>query len=306
MCELDAAAVRLLERRVEAARRSGESKQAIQGLLLLLQRVRLEAARGAASPAERLLDDVLRLLDPLQPISDEQGREVEECLERAFRLPGTAVDIFSTAAQLGRGDAGTADADGDAEQADLTFVPREHFVSECRAFIELAQADLRRLEDASSSAHAAEGSPGAEAAEPLQGPKSPQRGSSGSSDKVAARPLGPAEHREEASQGTSSDIPAHQAGKCGALSKCAKEKNRAAQRRFRERQKCLITDLKVRAETLQNECEAQRRRIAELEKENSVLKDIMHRASVDNAAAPTAGAVAAEGGAHLARPADLL
>ena len=45
---------------------------------------------------------------------------------------------------------------------------------------------------------------------------------------------------------------------------------RAAQRRFRERQKCLITDLKVRAETLQKECEAQRRRIAELEKENQV------------------------------------
>ena len=45
---------------------------------------------------------------------------------------------------------------------------------------------------------------------------------------------------------------------------------RAAQRRFRERQKCLITDLKVRAETLQKENEAQRRRIAELEKENSV------------------------------------
>lgn len=47
---------------------------------------------------------------------------------------------------------------------------------------------------------------------------------------------------------------------------------RAAQRRFRERQKCLITDLKVRAETLQKENEAQRRRIAELEKENSVRR----------------------------------
>ena len=26
--------------------------------------------------------------------------QVEECLERAFRLPGTAVDIFAAAAQL--------------------------------------------------------------------------------------------------------------------------------------------------------------------------------------------------------------
>ena len=57
---------------------------------------------------------------------------------------------------------------------------------------------------------------------------------------------------------------------------CAQTKQRgacrAAQRRFRERQKGLITDLKVRAETLQKENEAQRRRIAELEKENSVRR----------------------------------
>ncbi len=47
---------------------------------------------------------------------------------------------------------------------------------------------------------------------------------------------------------------------------------RAAQRRFRERQKCLITDLKSRAESLQKECDLQRHRIAELEKENSVRR----------------------------------
>ena len=55
---------------------------------------------------------------------------------------------------------------------------------------------------------------------------------------------------------------------------------RAAQRRFRERQKCLITDLKVRAETLQKENEAQRRRIAELEKENSVRRPAEPRAAL--------------------------
>ena len=49
----------------------------MQGLLLLLQRVRLEAARAAAAPAERLLDDVLRLLDPTRPVDDEQAYQVQ-------------------------------------------------------------------------------------------------------------------------------------------------------------------------------------------------------------------------------------
>ena len=40
------------------------------------KRVRLEAARRAASPAERLLDDVLRLLDPMRPVDDEQAYQV--------------------------------------------------------------------------------------------------------------------------------------------------------------------------------------------------------------------------------------
>lgn len=48
--------------RQHACCRSGESKAGIQGLLLLLKRIRLIAERNAASPAERLLDDCLRVL----------------------------------------------------------------------------------------------------------------------------------------------------------------------------------------------------------------------------------------------------
>ena len=57
--------------------RMGEPKKGMEGLLLLLQRVRLEAARRAAAPAERLLDDVLRLLDPTRPVDDEQAYQVQ-------------------------------------------------------------------------------------------------------------------------------------------------------------------------------------------------------------------------------------
>ena len=55
--------------------RSGESKAGIEGLLLLLKRVRLVAERNAASPAERLLDDVLRLLDASAGLPDRRDYE---------------------------------------------------------------------------------------------------------------------------------------------------------------------------------------------------------------------------------------
>ncbi len=45
----------------------------IQGLLLLLKRIRLIAERNAASPAERLLDDCLRVLaNPTQDTDESQ------------------------------------------------------------------------------------------------------------------------------------------------------------------------------------------------------------------------------------------
>ncbi|KAK9792479.1 hypothetical protein WJX73_003934 [Symbiochloris irregularis] len=57
--------------------------------------------------------------------------------------------------------------------------------------------------------------------------------------------------------------------------KCAKEKNRQAQRRFRERQKGLISALKERADALARQVEDQARNIEALEKENMLLKAMM-------------------------------
>jgi chaperonin cofactor prefoldin len=51
---------------------------------------------------------------------------------------------------------------------------------------------------------------------------------------------------------------------------------RAAQRRFRERQKGLISALKEREETLSKQCEEQKRLIETLQKEIQVLKEIIH------------------------------
>ena len=56
--------------------RMGESRAGLEGLILLLKRIRLVAERNTASPAERLLDDALRLLDMSTGLAD--AREYEE------------------------------------------------------------------------------------------------------------------------------------------------------------------------------------------------------------------------------------
>ncbi len=60
----------------------------LAGLALLLQRVRLEAARGAAPPAERLLDELLRMLGPSTALSDLQCRAARAPAPRARRAAG--------------------------------------------------------------------------------------------------------------------------------------------------------------------------------------------------------------------------
>lgn len=61
------------------------------------------------------------------------------------------------------------------------------------------------------------------------------------------------------------------AGRYSSSSTC-----RAAQRRFRERQKNLIQELKDRETALAKQCDEQKRLIEQLQKENQVLKEIMH------------------------------
>lgn len=55
--------------------RMGESRAGLEGLILLLKRIRLVAERNAASPAERLLDDALRLLQLSTGLADAQDYE---------------------------------------------------------------------------------------------------------------------------------------------------------------------------------------------------------------------------------------
>jgi hypothetical protein len=69
------------------------------------------------------------------------------------------------------------------------------------------------------------------------------------------------------------DEPPTPAGAGGA--KCSKEKNRQAQRRFRERQKTLIGDLRESVRALQTDVEAQAKQIFVLQEENRLLKMLL-------------------------------
>ncbi|KAK9841563.1 hypothetical protein WJX74_007963 [Apatococcus lobatus] len=57
--------------------------------------------------------------------------------------------------------------------------------------------------------------------------------------------------------------------------KCAKEKNRAAQRRFRERQKGLIAAVKARADVLAKQVEEQKKTIEDLRNDNKTLQGLL-------------------------------
>ncbi|KAG2482277.1 hypothetical protein HYH03_018791 [Edaphochlamys debaryana] len=61
----------------------------------------------------------------------------------------------------------------------------------------------------------------------------------------------------------------------GTASLSAKEKNRQAQRRFRERQKDLIANLKQRVEDLQNKVDRSEKEIINLKEENAMLRGRM-------------------------------
>ncbi|CAL8466775.1 g6311 [Coccomyxa elongata] len=145
--ELDFAAVRLMEKRIEAAYKSGESKAGIQGLLLLLKRIRLIAERNAASPAERLLDDCLRVLANPAQEQNEIREEILDYMESAFDMPGLrggATDLFTAAAMLAQG--GESDDEADEEAGEQ--VGKEEFLLVTRNMLQKAQEQRDLLQQA--------------------------------------------------------------------------------------------------------------------------------------------------------------
>ncbi|KAL3139728.1 hypothetical protein ABBQ38_004033 [Trebouxia sp. C0009 RCD-2024] len=137
--EIDEVLLDLLESRTEAAIEMEEEESAIEGLMLLWRRLHAEMQRNRATPATRLLDDVLRAMNPASQLDFSDRQEVAETLlHRGFSSPGSGpIDIFGVAAALAEGQeiAGNFEED---------FVPRETFLQEAR---ELLQGALEAQEE---------------------------------------------------------------------------------------------------------------------------------------------------------------
>eukprot|EP00884_Botryococcus_braunii_P010507 jgi/Botrbrau1/19458/Bobra.0338s0078.1 len=142
--DIDMAMVTLLERRIRSAARTGERPDMVKGMMLLQQRLKREAERQAASPAQRVLDDALRILDPSSPTPRPQKEElVQERLESAFRGRGDAWDIFGAAALLAQGEEVAEEIE---EEDDLVL--KEHFLEETQRLLSLAEAQYKQIQSA--------------------------------------------------------------------------------------------------------------------------------------------------------------
>lgn len=87
-----------------------------------------------------------------------------------------------------------------------------------------------------------------------------------------------------------------QGGDPGTTSKTRiREKNRQAQRRFRERQRTLVNELRVQVDLLCRAVNEGRSAIVQLERENRIMKALLMQHNVDQGAAAAPAAAAEEG-----------
>lgn len=140
--EVDDVLLKMLEKRAEAAYNMGEEEGAVEGLLLLWRRLNAELQRLEATPAARLLDEVLQAMDPASGLTlQDRQQAAQSLLRKAFSAPGSRpVDIFGVAAALAGGQ------DVAAEELVDNFVPREHFVQEASELLEGAVEMQKELE----------------------------------------------------------------------------------------------------------------------------------------------------------------
>jgi hypothetical protein len=159
---VDALLLAMLEKRLalEAASASSDAKarEGVSGLALLWRRLRTEAARAAASPAERVVDAALSALDPDPtagpPTPDEAARRRAAARAVVAAAVAPAVDIFSVAAAA---DDGGAAATPTPDQQQL---PAGVLAAEAATLAGLARrqaAELRVAKDGGDRARRAAG-----------------------------------------------------------------------------------------------------------------------------------------------------
>ncbi|KAF8057922.1 SRC2 [Scenedesmus sp. PABB004] len=143
--EIDEPLLHMLARRIEAAKTHGQDAQEVEAMQQLLDVLSVEAQRAAASPAMRLLDEVLELLgdDPALPGAQQRGADVVARLRSAF-TGGAAdgVDVFAAAAAL------AADGALAAEALAVEYVPQAAFLAEGMELLQGAKEEMQALASA--------------------------------------------------------------------------------------------------------------------------------------------------------------
>jgi len=141
----------MLDDRIETAKEfQGEDKDMVAGMEMLATRLRTEMEREEGTPSERLLDDVLQLLDVPTTSSQRKISDVYGRLKASF-FPlqsdqDNHVDIFAVAAALGANeDILTTGAPG---ALDIEYVKKSDFLSEVAALLEGIKIENTKIEDA--------------------------------------------------------------------------------------------------------------------------------------------------------------
>ncbi|KAI8475340.1 MAG: hypothetical protein J3K34DRAFT_61146 [Monoraphidium minutum] len=144
--EVDDVLVLLMRRRLETALEMEEGPEAVAAYESLYSLLRRERARAAASPAMRLLDDVLEALgdDTDAPDYPERRRRAAGVMRDAFTGGALPVDVFTAAAALAQ------DGPLAAEALSIEAVQPIAFLAEASELLEESKRQLRDGQEAVS------------------------------------------------------------------------------------------------------------------------------------------------------------
>lgn len=153
--EIDDTMLELLQKRIDAARRLERTQEVVEGLILLYRRLKNEVDKSKATPAMKLLDTVLRIIndDSISQegkeyktvaknfglLDDSVRSQVVAKIKAAFGTAPLQTDVLSLAAQLAAGGEAVVDALME-EQVDAS-----QFIEEVKNLLEDAMKQQQEL-----------------------------------------------------------------------------------------------------------------------------------------------------------------
>lgn len=139
---IDEELLTLLYERIQAAKKFDEGEDIVDGLTLLFVRLRTVLERNLSTPALRLLDDLLLILDSGARETEQARMNVAVArMQRAFAAQrGAGLDVFDVAQALGAGDRDAADVEA------VEYVARRDFITDVGRLLKGAGERADRLQ----------------------------------------------------------------------------------------------------------------------------------------------------------------